>query len=78
MKDLAWQIYGAARGGTLAEPFNAEAVARACPGWSAKSYRTVLSEHARNKEDARSQLFVRVRPGFYRVRTRASATWNSQ
>lgn len=67
MKKFATQIYDAVMAGKLAEPFDAAMVRRACPGWSEKSYGVFLSKHAVGN-GANTELFVRVRPGSYRLK----------
>jgi hypothetical protein len=66
MKKFATQIYDAVKAGKLAEPFDAAMVRRACPGWSEKSYGVFLSKHA-DGNGANTELFARVRPGYYRL-----------
>ena len=53
--------------GKLAGPFDAATVRRARPGWSEKSYGVSLSKHAVGN-GANSELFVRLRPGYYRLK----------
>ena len=65
MRKFATQIYDAVKAGKLTEPFDAEMVRHACPGWSEKSYGVMLSKHAVGN-GANKELFVRVKPGFYR------------
>jgi hypothetical protein len=67
MTRFATQIYDAVRAGKIAEPFDAIMVGRACPGWSEMSYGVFLSKHAVGN-GANTELFVRVRPGFYRLK----------
>ena len=67
MKKFATQVYDAVKAGKLAEPFDATMVRRACPGWSEKSYGVLLSKHAVGN-GANTELFTRVRPGYYRLK----------
>lgn len=67
MKVFASQIYKAVKSGKLKEPFNAEMVKRACPGWSDNSYHAFLPKHAKGNPGGNSVLFIRVRRGFYRT-----------
>ncbi len=68
MKKFATQIYTAVRSGRLAQPFDAEMVKRACPGWAARTYQVFLSKHAVGNGTT-TELFVRVSPGLYKVRS---------
>jgi hypothetical protein len=67
MKRLATQIYTAVQSGRLAQPFDAEMVKQACPGWAARTYRVFLNRHAVGN-GMTSELFVRVSYGRYRVK----------
>ena len=60
VKDLAWEVYAAVAEKRLAEPFGAEAVERACPGWAGKTYRVFLATHAVGNPVGKMELFVRV------------------
>jgi hypothetical protein len=67
MKKFASQIYAAVQSGRLAEPFNAEMVKLACPGWAEKTYHVFLGKHAVGNR-ATTELFERVATGFYRLK----------
>lgn len=67
MKKFALQIYGAVRAKRLAEPFDADAVKRACPGWADRTYQVFLAKHAVGNPGNNTELFVRVGPGLYRL-----------
>lgn len=68
MRKFASQIYAAVHSGRLREPFNAEMVRRACPGWAHKTYNVFLSKHAVGN-GATTELFVRVASGSYKLIT---------
>jgi len=68
MKTFAAQIYAAAQGGILKEPFDAAMVKRACPGWAERTYPTFLPKHAVGNPGVNTALFVRVGRGFYRLK----------
>lgn len=68
MKEFASQIYDAVRSGRLKEPFNADMVRSACPGWADKTYNVFLSKHAVGNGTT-TELFVRVALGSYRLNT---------
>jgi hypothetical protein len=67
MREFATQIYRAVKAGKLVEPFNAAMVRHACPGWAKKTYNVFLSKHAVGN-GATTELFVRISPGFYRLK----------
>lgn len=67
MKKFASEIYAAVHSGKLAQPFDAEMVKRACPGWADRTYHVFLSKHAVGN-GATTELFKRVAPGLYRLR----------
>lgn len=67
MKNFASEIYAAVRARRLAEPFGAEDVESACPGWSERTYRVFLSKHAGGNPGKNTELFERVRLGRYRL-----------
>lgn len=69
MKAFGTQIYEAVQQGRLAEPFNAEAVRQACPGWASRTYRVFLSKHAVGNPSQNTERFRRVAPGLYRLAT---------
>jgi hypothetical protein len=66
MKEFGSQIFRAVRVGRLSQPFNAEMVKRACPGWANKTYHTFLGKHAIGNRNT-TELFVRVGRGLYRL-----------
>jgi hypothetical protein len=68
MKDFAFAIYGAVKAKRLFEPFDADAVRRACPGWAERTYHVFLAKHAVGNPGKNTELFVRVSPGRYRTR----------
>ena len=67
MKAVATEIYEAVRQGRLSEPFDAKAVRRACPGWANRTYFVFLSKHVVGNPGNNTELFIRVRRGFYRL-----------
>lgn len=75
MKEFGSQIFGAVGLGGLAQPFNAQMVKRACPGWANRTYHTFLSKHAVGNGTT-TELFVRVKRGFYRL-NRMCHTYNA-
>lgn len=70
MKEFALEIYSAVRSGKLAQPFNAEMAKQACPGWADGTYHTFFGKHAIGNPGKNTELFVRVRPGEYRLNPR--------
>lgn len=69
MKELASQIFRAVGLGRLLQPFNAEMVKRACPGWANRTYHTFLGKHAVGNGST-TELFVGVGRGLYRLNDR--------
>lgn len=67
MKTFGTEIYAAVRTGKLAQPFDAEAVRRACPGWADRTYQVFLAKHAKGNPGRNTELFVRVAAGLYRL-----------
>lgn len=67
MRSFASQIHRAVKSGRLKQPFNAEMVRRACPGWAEKTYNVFLSKHAVGNGKT-TELFVRVGTGRYRLK----------
>jgi hypothetical protein len=67
MKQFATEIYSAVRAGRLREPFDADTVKRACPGWAERTYHVFLSKHAVGNPGKTTELFMRVSPGRYRI-----------
>jgi hypothetical protein len=51
----------------LGEPFNAAMVQQTCPGYAKQTYRVFLPKHAEGNGYT-SELFVRVEPGWYRLK----------
>ena len=68
MRDFASEIYAAVRAKRLAEPFDAAAAKRSCPGWAERTYHAFLPKHAVGNPGGNTELFVRVSPGRYRTR----------
>ena len=66
MKEFASEVYAAVDSGRLTEPFTAEMVKKACPGWANKTYHTFFGKH-RVGNGQETELFVRVAPGSYRL-----------
>ena len=77
MKDFASEIYAAVKAKRLAEPFDADAVKRACPGWADRTYHVFLAKHAVGNPGENTELFVRVTPGRYRTCPGLSRFWLS-
>jgi hypothetical protein len=71
MKVFGSEIFAAVRTGKLAQPFDAIAVRRACPGWAERTYHTFLAKHAA-RNGKTTELFVRVDRGRYRINERAA------
>jgi hypothetical protein len=59
MKAFASEVYEAVRSGKLAQPFSAEAVKRACPGWAEGTYRNFFNKHRVGNPTGITELFVR-------------------
>ena len=59
MKAFASEVYEAVRSGKLAQPFSAEAVKRACPGWAEGTYRSFFNKHRVGNPTGMTELFVR-------------------
>lgn len=59
MKEFAAEVYAAVRCGTLAQPFSAESVKRACPGWAERTYRNFFNKHRVGNPSGTTELFVR-------------------
>lgn len=64
MKRFAQEIYAALKSGELKQPFSANMVKDACPGWSNRTYNTFLGKHAVGNGTT-TELFVRVGYGLY-------------
>jgi len=69
MKAFAEEIYRAVRSGKLQEPFDADMVRRACPGWADRTYNAFLPKHEVDNPGGNSKLFKRTSPGFYKTIT---------
>ena len=67
MKEFATQIYKAVHSGKLSQPFNSAMLKQACPGWAERTYFTFLGKHAVGNAGKQTELFVRVKPGWYRL-----------
>jgi hypothetical protein len=67
MKTFAMEIYRAVRSGKLKEPFNADMVRKACPGWADQTYNAFLPKHEVDNTGGNSGLFKRTSPGFYKT-----------
>jgi hypothetical protein len=59
MKAFPAEVYAAVRSGKLAQPFSAEAVKRACPGWADGAYRSFFNKHRVGNPSGTTPLFVR-------------------
>jgi hypothetical protein len=59
MKAFASEVYQAVRSGKLAQPFSAEAVKLACPGWAEGTYRNFFNKHRVGNPTGMTELFVR-------------------
>ena len=66
MKRFASEIFSAVHRGELDEPFNAEMVKRACPGWADRTYSVFLPKHAVGNGKT-TELFVQIARGRYRL-----------
>jgi hypothetical protein len=67
MKQFASEIYAAVRAKRLGEPFSADAVKCACPGWAKRTNHVFLAKHAVGNPGGNTELFVRMAPGRYRL-----------
>jgi hypothetical protein len=56
---FAAEVYAAVRSGALAQPFSAEAVKRACPGYTEGTYRNFFNRHRAGNPGGMAELFVR-------------------
>ena len=59
MKAFASEVYAAVRSGKLAQPFSAETVKSACPGWADGAYRNFFNKHRVGNACGMTELFVR-------------------
>ncbi len=62
------EVIAAIRSGRLEQPFNAEMVREACPGWSEKTYQTFFATHSVAGRGKPPALFDRVGHGIYRLK----------
>jgi hypothetical protein len=69
VREFASQIFDAVRAGRLKEPFSADMVRRACPGWADKTYGVFLPKHAIGNGGT-TELFVRIDRGLYKLNKR--------
>lgn len=60
-------IIKAVEAGDLVEPFTRADFRQACPGFADGTYRVLLSKHRAGNPGGRSELFVRVGHGLYRL-----------
>ena len=60
-------IVNAVRSGKLKEPFSANDVKNACPGYSPNTYHTFLPKHRKGNPGGNSELFERIEPGKYKL-----------
>lgn len=67
MKKLASEIYNAVRSGKLKQPFNADMVRRAYPGWVDHTYTVFLPKHRVGNPGGNTKLFKQVGHGWYEV-----------
>ena len=56
---FASEVYTAVRSGNLAQPFSAETVKRACPGYTEGTYRNFFNRHRIGNPGGMAELFVR-------------------
>jgi len=61
------EVIAAIRSGRLEQPFNAEMVREACPGWSEKTYQTFFATHSVGRR-GKPALFDRVGHGIYQLK----------
>ncbi|SLM46797.1 protein of unknown function [Nitrospira japonica] len=65
MKRLASEIYDAVKLGKLLEPFTAQDVKKACPGWAVATYGTFLPKHRVGNPGGNTALFRQVGSALY-------------
>ena len=56
---FASEVYAAVRSGNLAQPFSAETVKRACPGYADATYRNFFKRHRVGNPGGMAEMFVR-------------------
>ena len=56
---FAAEVYAAVRSGALSQPFSAESVKRACPGYTDGAYRNFFNRHRAGNLAGMAELFVR-------------------
>jgi hypothetical protein len=56
---FASEVYAAVRSGSLAQPFSAETVKRACPGYMDATYRNFFKRHRVGNPSGMAEMFVR-------------------
>ena len=56
---FASEVYAAVRSGKLSQPFCAETVKRACPGYTEGTYRNFFNRHRGGNPGGTAELFVR-------------------
>jgi hypothetical protein len=56
---FASEVYAAVRAGKLAQPFSAETVKRACPGYTDGTYRNFFNRHRVGNPGGMAELYVR-------------------
>ena len=60
------EIVEAIKKGKLTEPFTANDVRKACPGWGVNIYNVFLPKHRKGNPGNASELFERINPGEYK------------
>ena len=60
-------IRQAVRDGRLIEPFRADDVKNAVPGYAEKTYHVFLPKHRKGNPGGETKLFVRVSSGLFRL-----------
>ncbi len=56
---FASEVHAAVRSGKLAQPFSAETVKRACPGYAEGTYRNFFNRHRVGNPSGMAELFIR-------------------
>ena len=67
MKELASQIYEAVHSGKLKQPFNANMLKKACPGWTDHTYSVFLPKHRIGNPGGNTELFKQTSRGWYEI-----------
>jgi hypothetical protein len=62
------EIRKAVREGWLKEPFRANDVRLAVPGFADKTYNVFLPKHRIGNPDENTELFVQIKKGLYRLK----------